>query len=145
MAALALLTSGAALADPFDGTMTRDVITRNPPMTQPDSPNDSGLHVGIGVICNTGEQAQALVNLRARGTEIMSAVNSINEEANDPKACGVAAMAFERDKTISTESMNGKLVDIVRIKLLAGYDGRAWARVPQTTQYAIIESEGVAI
>ncbi len=144
-AALVLLVGGAALADPFDGAMTHDAIGRNPPMTQPNSPDATGLHVGIGIICNTSSEAQAYVNLRARGTEIMDAVNSVNEESDDPKACGLAAIAYQRDKTMATESLDGKLVDIVRVNVLAGYDGHAWARVPHATQYAILPAEGVAI
>ena len=28
---------------------------------------------------------------------------------------------------------------------MAGYDGQSWARVPEMTQYAVIQSKGIAI
>ena len=144
-AALALTAaSAAALANPLESPINRDT-SRNLPQAQPVIPGESGLNVGIGVICNTSEQAVHYVNLRERGTETMKAVHSINEEANDPKACGVAAVAYLRDKTTATTSLKGRVVHIVRINVFAGYDGKGWARVPQMTQYAIIQSEGVAI
>ncbi len=145
-AAVTLLIGGAALADPFNtNAITHDAIAHNP-MTQPDQgPGATGLQVGIGVICNTPAQAENFVQLRSRGTEIMMAVNSVNKQVGDPKACGLAAIAFERGKTLTSKSLNGKLVDIVRIDVLAGYDGRGWARVPHATQYAIMQSPGVAI
>lgn len=144
-AALALLAGGAALADPFSAAITHDAITRNPPVAEPDTPDTSDLQIGVSVICNTGAQAENFVKLRSRGTKIMAAVNDVNEEANDPKACGVAAIAYRRDKTMATRSLNGKLVDIVRISVLAGYNGRGWTRVRQNTQYAIVQGKGVAI
>ncbi len=145
VAAAVLLAGGAALADPFGGAATHDAIARNPPIAHPAEPDAGGLQIGVSVICNTGAQAENFVNLRARGTETMTAVNVVNEEANDPKACGLAAIAFRRDRTMTTKSLNGKLVDIVRISVLAGYDGHGWARLPQMTQYAIIPGEGLAI
>lgn len=101
--------------------------------------------VGIGVICNTTEQAESYVSLRNNGAELTLAVNSVNAKEHDSLACGVAAVAFQRDKTMATKNQNGKLVSIVRINVLAGFDGTKWARVPLMVQYAIIEDEGVAI
>lgn len=101
--------------------------------------------VGVGVICNTTEQAENYVSLRNKGAELTLAVNSVNAKEHDPLACGVAAVAFQRDKTMATKSQNGKLVSIVRINVLAGFDGTKWERVPLMIQYAIIEDEGVAI
>ena len=101
--------------------------------------------VGVGVICNTTEQAENYVSLRNKGAELTLAVNSVNAKEHDPRACGVAAVAFQRDKTMATKSQNGKLVSIVRINVLAGFDGQKWASVPAMVQYAISEDEGVAI
>ena len=144
-AAVTLLIGGAALADPFSNAITHDAIAHNP-MTQPDQrPGTTGLQVGIGVICNTPAQAESFVTLRARGTETMMAVNGVNKQVRDPKACGLAAIAYKRGKTLTSKSLNGKLMDIVRIDVLAGYDGHGWARVPEMTQYAIMQSPGVAI
>jgi hypothetical protein len=101
--------------------------------------------VGIGVICNTSAQAEAYVILRNGGAEITPAVDSVNAKEHDPRACGVAAVAFKRGKTMETKNQNGKLVSIVRINVLAGFDGQKWSPVPDMVQYAVIQEQGVAI
>ena len=108
--------------------------------------NDEGkMGVGVGVICNTTDQAQNYVKLRSGGAEVTLAVSAVNERVRDPQACGVAAVAFERDKTVGTMSQKGQLVSIVQVRVVAGFDGTKWARVPDTVQYAIIENEGLEV
>jgi hypothetical protein len=105
---------------------------------QPD-PNKTG--VGIGVICNTSDQAEHYVSLRAGGADVTPAVSAVNQEARDPRACGLAAVAFQRDKMVDAKSMQGKLVTIVRISVLAGYNGHEWLRLPAMVQYAVMEAQ----
>lgn len=107
--------------------------------------DEDGLTVGVGIICNTSEQMQRLVGLRAGGAEINGAVTVVNGEAKDPRACGIAAIAFMSDKMVDMKNVRGKLVQIVRINVIAAFDGRQWARVPVMTQYALIEPDGYAI
>jgi hypothetical protein len=107
--------------------------------------DEDGLTIGVGIICNTPEQMQRLVGLRAGGAEVTGAVTVVNGEANDPRACGVAAVAYMSDKMIDMREVRGKLVQIVRINVIAAFDGRHWARVPVMTQYALIEPDGYAI
>jgi hypothetical protein len=109
----------------------------------PDS--DGKIGVGVGVICNTVDQAEAYIRQRRKGDGISLAVSAVNQTAGDPQACGLAAIAFERDKTMDAKTVNGTLVSIVRINVLAGFNGRQWARVPATIQYAIIEAKGIEI
>ena len=107
--------------------------------------DDGGIAIGVGIICNTPEQMERLVGLRNDGKEMKGAVVAVNDEAKDPRACGVAAVAFMSDKMIDMKNVQGKLVQIVRISVVATFDGRQWARVPVMTQYALIEPEGYAI
>lgn len=132
-AAALLLLAGAAQAD----------ITSLP--QDPDIAPDADVLVGVGVICNTGQQAEQYVQLRAGGKELTSAVNSVNETAREPSACGMAAIVFSRDKTVDTRQLDGKLIEIVRIKVMAGYDGERWAPTPPMVQYAVMEAEGTEI
>jgi hypothetical protein len=106
---------------------------------------DGKMNVSVGIICNTSEQAAAYIHMRAGGSEIRSAVLAVNESVKDPKACGLAAVAYVRDKTMSTETVHGTLTSIVRINVVAGYDGEGWSRVPAVTQYAVIEAKGISI
>ncbi len=110
------------------------------------APNDDGqLSIGIGIICNTSEQMHRLVGLRMDGAEVPGAVKAVNIEVKDPRACGVAAVAFLSEKMVDIRPVQGKMVQIVRISVMAAYDGKNWARVPAMTQYALIEPEGYAI
>jgi opacity protein-like surface antigen len=112
-----------------------------------DAPDEAsgGPAVGVGMICNTSEQAEQFVALRAQGTETKQAMQTVNEQAHDPRACGVAAIAFIRDATLDTKAVNDKLLQVVRINVVAGFDGSDWQRVADMVQYAVMEGEGEAI
>lgn len=126
-AAAVLLIAGAAHADE---------------LTSLPGQANSGPVVGVGVICNTSAQAEQFVSLRQQGQDITPAVAKVNEQAQDPRACGLAAVAFVPDQTMATKPMGGKLVKIVRINVVAGYNGTGWHHVASTVQYAIMPSEG---
>ena len=128
LAAAALMVCGAAYAG-------------NLPGQQP----DKGPTVGVGVICNTSEQAEQYVSLRANGQDTTPAVATVNAQVKQPRACGIAAIAYIRHETTVTKSVNGKLVDIVRINVIAGYNGQGWQQVANTVQFAVIETKGIAI
>jgi hypothetical protein len=106
---------------------------------------DDNLTIGVGIICNTPEQMQRLVGLRNTGAQPERAVNVVNREAKDPRACGVAAVAYTTGKMVDMPNVQGKLVQIVRIDVVAAFNGQSWARIPSMTQYALIEPEGYAI
>ena len=128
-AAAGLLIAGAARADDLTG----------PPGAAGETV------VGIGVICNTSEQAEQFVSLRQQGQEITPAVAKVNEQAGEPRACGVAAIAFVPDRTLDTKTLGGKLVRIVKINVVAGYNGASWQQVANTVQYAVMEAKGEEI
>ncbi len=104
--------------------------------------DDGSAAVGVGIICNTPEQAKRFIALQLKGRKPRAAMRMVNAEAKDARACGVAAVAFIRDRTIDTEAMRDRLVQVVRINVVAGYDGHGWQRVSNMTQYAVIEAEG---
>lgn len=102
--------------------------------------------VGVGIICNTPEQAERFINLRAEGTAAPAALETVNTEVKDARACGVAAVAFLRDETIKTRPMGDRLVHIVRINVVAGFNEGGWHRASaMTVQYAVIDAQGQAI
>jgi hypothetical protein len=124
--AAALLSYGAA-----GQTKAGEVITSF------DQPN-----VGIGMICNTADQAQQYLYLRARGAGVTDALQKVNGVAHDPHACGIAAIAYRRDKMLQCHTVENKVLEIVRINVLAGYDGTAWKSLPPMTQYAVMQGKG---
>lgn len=102
--------------------------------------------IGVGVICNTSEQAEHFVSLRTKGTEPKQAMDAVNAATQEPRACGLAAIAFTRDQTVDTKTVGNKLVQIVRINVIAGFNGNAWQRVTgMMIQYAVMEGEGETI
>lgn len=126
-AAAALLLAAQARADDF-GSSDQQVAK-----------------VGVGVICNTNEQAEHYLKLRAAGQDVTPAVQRVNAKAQQPRACGIAAVAFMSGKTMDSRTINGKLVNIVQVTIVAGYDGIGWHRVANALQFAIVEAEGYAI
>jgi hypothetical protein len=112
-----------------------------------EDPMEEGLDlsIGVGIICNTPQQVERLVGLRNGGAEVPRAVGAVNKEAKDPRACGVAAVAFTSDKMVDMKNVQGKMVQIVRINVVAAFDGEQWAEVPVKTQYALIEPDGITV
>ena len=110
------------------------------PMTPPQGNGDAA--VGVGMICNTPDQAKRFIALQASGREPQAAMSAVNEEAKDSRACVVAAVAFIRAETVDTQEMHNKLVQVVRINVVAGFEGHVWQPVNNMTQYAVIEGGG---
>ena len=119
--------------------------TMTPGIVSASEIEDDNLAVGIGIICNTPEQMQRLVGMRIDGAEVPRAVSVVNNEAQDPRACGIAAVAFLSDKMVDIKNVQGKMVQIVRINVVATFDGKQWAQVPMMTQYALMEPSGHTI
>jgi hypothetical protein len=46
---------------------------------------------------------------------------------------------------MDTQHVNGKAVSIVRISVMAGYDGQHRSRVPPMVQYAVLEEDGLEV
>jgi hypothetical protein len=127
-AAAALLVCGVARAD-------------SP--AQPPEKGDAA--VGVGIICNTPQQAEQFVGFRKKGAAPEQAIHAVNTIARDQRACGVAAVAYIRDTTVDTMAMQDRLVQIVRINIVAGFNGSGWKRVSDTVQYAVLEGDGESI
>lgn len=130
-AAAALLLSAAARADE--------------PVAVPANPNSSGLVIGVGMICNTADEAEHFIKLRGKGAAPQQAMAVVNKAAQDARACGIAAIAYVLDKTLHTQTMSNQLVQIVRINVVAGYNGSAWQRISNMVQFAVIEGGGESI
>jgi hypothetical protein len=84
--------------------------------------------IGIGIICNTSQQAKQFVKLQSTGTQAEVAAGAVNASARDSRACGVAAIAYIRAQTVYKMKLRDKLVQIVRINVVAGFNGAGWQR-----------------
>ena len=108
-------------------------------------PANGDAAIGVGIICNTPEQAEQFVSLRSKGAAPDKAMNSVNANARSDRACGVAAIAYIRDQTVDIRKLQNQLVQIVRINVVAGFNGVGWQRMSNTIQYAVLEGEGESI
>jgi hypothetical protein len=111
----------------------------------PQSPVNGDAAVGVGVICNTPEEAKQFVDLRSHGAAPDQAVQAVNNNAMDERACGVAAIAYIHDGTVGTSTLDDNLVQIVRVTVVAGFNGSVWQRVSGMVQYAVLEGGGESI
>jgi len=109
------------------------------------SRGDESAKVGVGMICDSQAQAARFLELRATGKSADQAMAAVNKESHNPKACGLAAIAFTQDGTVDSKSVDNQLVQVVRIRILAGYTGATWQPMKDFVQYAILEAEGLEV
>ena len=105
--------------------------------------NPAQISVGRAIICDTSEQAPRFVALRNGGSEAVQALQVINKEAANASACGAAIVAFRSGEPIGSARVDGQLVNVVKITVLAFNNGARWSMVPETVQYAILVPEGI--
>jgi hypothetical protein len=110
-----------------------------------EQPGNGDAAIGIGIICNTSQQAEQFVRLRSRGTQPEQAMRAVNASARDNRACGVAAIAYIRNQTVDTMKLRDNLVQIVRINVVAGFNGAGWQRISDMVQYAVLEGGGESV
>lgn len=109
-----------------------------PSENAPDGQFGQRTTVGIGMMCNTPDQAKQFVELQSKGTEAERAMDTVNASAGEGHACGVAAVAFVPSDTLDTKPVQNKLMKVVRIQVIANFDGGNWRQV-DATQYAVVE------
>jgi hypothetical protein len=84
--------------------------------------------------------------LRGKGAAPEKAMQVVNASARDGHACGVAAVAYIRNQTVGTVKFKDRLVQIVRINVVAGFTGSRWERATaDMIQYAVLEGTGESV
>jgi hypothetical protein len=106
---------------------------------------EQGVGVGVGLVCDTVQQAERWIALRDTGEEAPRAVEIVNDEAQNPRACGLAAVAFTHGVRLAEKNMRGKLVTIAKITIIAVNNGASWAKVPDIVQYTVVEAAGLNV
>ena len=109
------------------------------------NPVNADAKLGIGMICDTPVQAERYIALLRAGQKADLAMNVVNTEVKNPRACGIAAVVFTRDATLDTKTVHGKLLQVVRIDVIAGFNGVGWQRASSLVQYAVMEPTGMEI
>ena len=129
LAALTFLLSGAAIAG---GRQPADI-------------HASSLEVGIGVVCNTKEQAAKFARLSDETGNILQAIKTVNAEAENPTACGKLIAAFVRGRSVGEVHRTHGSVKLAEITIVAVPDGKGWQRVPPVKQYTAFALKGIEI
>jgi len=72
------------------------------------------VETGIAPVCDTRQQVERLASLMAYSTK--SAVQTVNTEAEDPHACGIANLAYLRGAragTVHTQEATFEIVEVL--------------------------------
>jgi hypothetical protein len=108
-------------------------------------PKEQGkIEIGQGVICDTLEQVERYVALRGNGTETAVALQTVNEGSRGA-SCGVALVMFSAEARIADLTVQGKLLSIIQINVLAFGKGPSWMKIPATIRYTVIAEQGQVV
>jgi hypothetical protein len=111
----------------------------------PSKAQEQAMDVGGGVICNTAQQVERFVALQSDGREADAALQTVNDEVRDAKACSFAFVMFSGERPIVQLAVKGKPVSILEITVHAFGNGSAWTQVPAIIQYTVVAEKGVMI
>jgi len=115
---------------------------------EPKAKTDEGpkTEVAIGLICDTAQQVERYVRLYKDGASAEAAMEAVNKEEKNPKACAIVAAAFVVGEAIQTVSISGGAVQVVAITIVAAHTGRGgWKTITPTVQYTAMFLEGQGI
>lgn len=98
--------------------------------------------VGRGLVCDSSRQLERFVEFLNQGKQEDDALQAVNDEAQNPMACGVFLAAFALGKPVINATMLGEAVRIVEITVIAVNDGAEWRSVQPTTQYTLLSEPG---
>jgi hypothetical protein len=100
---------------------------------------EAKVQLGVGVICNSAEQIDRyLALLKGDDSSSGEALHIVNDEAENPIACGVAAIAFVPDKLIRTLTISGHVIKVMRIKVLGIPTENGWRQIEELFQFTAI-------
>jgi len=98
---------------------------------------------GTGLICDTRQQAEQLV-AHLNG-DVAAAVSAVNTEEHDPKACGVATVAFVRGPELATARSKDATFRIVRILVVGLRTASGFEPVTPAVYVSLFKIEEYAV
>jgi hypothetical protein len=112
-------------------------ISAKPPVDKP--------IVGVILVCDTMAEAVQVIDLRAEGQSAQEAMDAVNGQAQNAHACGHAMIAFTRDEIVYSKLVSKKMLQVTRINVVAGFNGKTWEHVATVVQYTVAEADGVGL
>src|SRR5262245_28956211 len=94
--------------------------------------------VGGGVVCDSAQQIERYFALKGEGAEPEQAVRLVNTEAKDPRACAIIVVAFVPRAEVAKLTVNGGVIRVMEITVIAAATPAGWDRVPPVTQYTAV-------
>jgi len=94
--------------------------------------------VAVGLICDTAQQVGRYVNLYTEGASAETAMQVVNKEENNPRACRMTAAVFIVGEAVETISLSGGDVQIVEITMVAAQTKTGWRPMAPTVQYTAV-------
>jgi hypothetical protein len=113
--------------------------------SQKQDKSPDGIHVGQGVVCDTVEQVERFTTLMGESSNLEHAVNIVNTEAENPRACGMVLAAFTRGDEVGEVRKANRVMKVVEITILAVPVGNQWHFVSPLKQYAAFPVKGLEI
>jgi hypothetical protein len=101
------------------------------------------VQVGQGVICDTEKQVERFASLISDKTDMPTALQLVNKEAESRTACGVAVIAFVPKKQVANIRNQKGIMKIIEIMIVAAKTDDGWHQVSPTTQFAVLPSDEI--
>jgi hypothetical protein len=102
---------------------------------EPQQPVPDNVHVGVGIICDSSAQVERYLALKNDNASVEDAIKTVNTEANQSSACGMAMVAFMTGDPIAKVSVQDGTMHVTKITVLAIATEHGWQQVPGTVQY----------
>ena len=93
---------------------------------------------GVGIICDSAQQVERYLRLSNGDASLEDAVHMVNTESKNPRACGIAAIAFTTDEQIGTINIPNGIARIMRVRIVGTVTPKGWEPVPVTIQYTAL-------
>jgi hypothetical protein len=93
---------------------------------------------GVGIICDSAEQVERYLRLSNGDASLVDAVHIVNSESRNPRACGVATIAFVPNEQTRTVDIPNGIARIFRVKVVGTMTAKGWEPVPVTIQYTAV-------
>lgn len=99
---------------------------------------ERSIEIGVGLICNSQAQVERFLALHLADRSPDTALQLVNDEAKDPNACALAAIAFVRGAEAKKVSAPGGLMKITPVTIIATQTAEGWERIAPIVQYTAI-------
>lgn len=96
------------------------------------------LEAGVGIICDTASQVERYLTLQKEGQHTAQAIQIVNTEAHNAKACGMAAVVFIPGEQVGNVMVEGGRMQVMRVTIVAVQTDRGWHATQPIVQHTAV-------